>query len=337
MVLPYDFLFSCSNAGVVRKLGLLVLLVPVPVVLVEGEAHPHTGTVSPFQAGDPGVTLSTDALRILKSGQPYRTQLQSGSTGGRGMVVQDVMAPTNVVWGRILDFAAYPSMVPKTIESQIYKREPLHPHRRGSGSSAERICVRMKIGFPLLKLQFFVDHIYDPSHHSLTWTLDYSVKSDLDDSVGLWYVVPHPVHPHHWSRVYYSVEVSLFPWVPHFVVDFMSQQALIDATAWVKKYSELEAAKLGVGVVGAAGPASAPHRRHWWWWWGQERRQHRRALPPTSASTDNSLLATAGNNVAPGDNITNNNHPARLTATRYALVSTVLALSLYNVHLYFSQ
>jgi hypothetical protein len=32
----------------------------------------------------------------------------------------------------------------------------------------------------------------------------------------------------------------MFDWVPKFVVDFMSTKALTDATAWVKKFSEME-------------------------------------------------------------------------------------------------
>jgi hypothetical protein len=69
------------------------------------EKHPHSGKVPPFVAGDPGIRLGPDALRILNAGLPYRTQLPSGTTGGRGMVVQDVEAPPDVVWDRILDFA----------------------------------------------------------------------------------------------------------------------------------------------------------------------------------------------------------------------------------------
>jgi hypothetical protein len=34
-----------------------------------------------------------------------------------------------------------------------------------------------------------------------------------------------------------------YSWVSQFVVDFLSKQALTDVTAWVKQYSELEAAK----------------------------------------------------------------------------------------------
>jgi hypothetical protein len=67
--------------------------------------HPHGGIIAPFRSGDPGISLDADALRVLASGHPYRTQVQSAdSAGGRGMVVQDVRAPARVVWDRILDF-----------------------------------------------------------------------------------------------------------------------------------------------------------------------------------------------------------------------------------------
>ena len=101
------------------------------------------------------------------------------------------------------------------------------------------IYTRMKVGFPVLKLEFFIKHLYYPSLNSLTWTLDYSKKSDFNDSCGFWFVVPHPEDPYR-TRLFYSVEVSMFDWVPKFAVDFMSTKALTDATAWVKKYSELK-------------------------------------------------------------------------------------------------
>jgi ribosome-associated toxin RatA of RatAB toxin-antitoxin module len=199
------------------KMFLFLLLLSQHVSLSIAEAHPHTGKVTPFQAGDPKVKLNGSALKTLSSGKPYSTQVQS-TEGGRGIVVQDVKAPTDVVWGKILDFDRYDKMVPKTTESQIYKTENL---RHGQ----KHIWVRMKVGFPMLKLQFFVKHLYDPKKNSLTWTLDYDKKSDFDDSAGYWYVAKHPDRPDH-TRLFYSVEVSMFPWVPDFVMDFMSKQAL---------------------------------------------------------------------------------------------------------------
>jgi hypothetical protein len=44
------------------------------------------------------------------SASQIRQQLSAGS-GGRGLVIQDVHAPPDVVWGRILDFPAYTKMV----------------------------------------------------------------------------------------------------------------------------------------------------------------------------------------------------------------------------------
>jgi hypothetical protein len=200
------------------------------------EPHDHQGIVSPFTPGDPKIALDKKALEILASGKPYQTQIQSG-TGGRGLVVQDVDAPTDIVWGRILDYDNYAKMVPKTVESKNYKVQNVKPTKKDPLSQI--IYTRMKVGFPVLKLEFFVKHLYYPELNSLTWTLDYSKKSDFNDSCGFWFVIPHPEDDQR-TRLFYSVEVSMFDWVPKFVVDFMSTKALTDATAWVKKFSEME-------------------------------------------------------------------------------------------------
>ena len=79
----------------------------------------------------------------------------------------------------------------------------------------------------------------------MTWTLDYDKSSDFNDSCGYLYVIPHPDDCKKRSRVYCSVEVSMFDWIPKFVADFTSSKALTGATAWVKKFSELEYEKQG--------------------------------------------------------------------------------------------
>lgn len=314
------------------------------VVVVKAEPHPHNGVVKPFASGDPGVSLNRHALAILKSGKPYQTQTQkngnSAAAAGRGLVVQDVLAPVDVVWSRILDFDAYPKMVPKTVDSQTYKVE------NNVGGKKKRIFVRMKVGFPpVLQLQFYINHLYDPAKKSLTWTLDYSHKSDLNDSAGYWYILPHPDNPTQWTRVYYSVEVSLFPWVPRFVVDFMSKQALTDATAWVKKYSELNAAAAAgkqaqqqqqqqhqsswvAAGRGAAGDTSVekPNRKHpWLSSWLPGVGQHTAPLEEKTNTPVVALTSTPQPGVRP------------IGWTRASLVLTVWSLALYNIHLYFSQ
>lgn len=193
--------------------------------------HAHRGKVVPYEPGDPGVELDAVALQTLKKKLPYQTQIQSGASG-RGLCVQDVEAPASIVWEKILDFNNYSNMVPSTLASSNYN---VVTNKDGS----QLIYTRMKIGFSFVKLEFFVRHVYVPKLNSLTWTLDYDKTSDFDDSVGFWFIIPHPDNKD-WARVYYSVGVSMFDWVPGFVMDIMSSKALTDATGWVKRESELE-------------------------------------------------------------------------------------------------
>lgn len=400
--------------------------------------HPHQGKVTPFQPGDPKIELDDKALEILARGQPYQTQISlPGSSGGRGMVVQDVNAPAHIVWERILDYDNYAKMVPKTIESQNYEivdhaldgddnnqeeatstttSQTQTLEAEGSSTAtlsppAKTIYTRMKIGFPMLTLTFYVKHLYYPELNSLTWTLDYSRKSDLDDSCGYWYVVPlSPTQ----SRVFYAVELSIFDWVPSFVVHFLKNKALTDATAWVKKYSEIEHGKLQtkqqqqqeeesasaqaavaaqleqqqhqteqdaagghdpveVAATGDASKESTANVPFWRGWFGlnkstppsqPEPEEVTTEEPPTaddescasvtstelsddanegevegeqgrSSNEETTALAT---NAKPGsDNEVVKARPSPVGLTRYALVASVFALSLYNVHLYFSS
>jgi ribosome-associated toxin RatA of RatAB toxin-antitoxin module len=269
---------------------------------VDAEAHPHQGKVAPFVAGDPKVKLDRKAIAILESGRPYSTQIQSGSSG-RGLVVQHVKAPTHIVWDRILDYNNYAKMVPKTLESQNYKVEK---HRDGS----QTIYTKMKVGFGMIRLTFYVKHEYLPKQNSLTWTLDYTKKSDFDDSCGYWYVVPHPDDPTH-TRVYYSVQVSMFDWVPQFVVNFMSSKALTDATGWVKKFSEKEYSEME--------PAALPEKEKKLGWFSKEKPE-----PEQEEECEEKEVAARQS-------------PTVVGLTRYALVTSVFCLSVWNVHLYFSQ
>lgn len=93
-----------------------------------------------------------------------------------------------------------------------------------------------------VKFRYFMIMTFNPRFNTFTWTLDYSRNSDFDDNVGHWQVMKHP-SKNGWSRVLYSCQVKLFSWVPGIVVNFLTKSALIEATTWVKKASEAEAAK----------------------------------------------------------------------------------------------
>mmetsp|Transcript_54080 Transcript_54080/g.65289 ORF Transcript_54080/g.65289 Transcript_54080/m.65289 type:complete len:342 (+) Transcript_54080:47-1072(+) len=199
--------------------------------------HHHQGKVTPYPPGDPKVKLDKRAIGILNAGKPYQTQITQGASG-RALCVQDIHAPPSVVWDRILDFNKYATMVDRVSQSSNYQNV--------KQSYGEDIYTRMTISFPLLKLEYFIKHCYHPKQKSLVWTLDYDRQSDLDDSVGYWYVIAHP-DKEGWSRVYYSVELVIFDWVPEFVKKALMGKALTDATAWVKSTSETQAVNMAGG------------------------------------------------------------------------------------------
>jgi hypothetical protein len=306
------------------------------------EPHDHQGIVSPFTPGDPQIPLDKKALAVLASGKSYQTQIQS-NTGGRGLVVQDVDAPTDIVWGRILDYDNYTKMVPKTVESKNYLVEDVTSTKKDHLSQI--IYTRMKVGFPLLKLEFFIKHMYYPELNSLTWTLDYSKKSDFNDSCGFWYVVPHPDDEYR-TRLYYSVEISMFDWVPKFVVDFMSTKALTDATGWVKKYSALEFEKQGgkgattasVAINTSGGTEKAKKKKknrlikkkdgfRWFWQKKSDELEKSKAEGEAKkAAEEATLKATIKAEKEAREKI-------YVSWTRLGMASAIFVFTLYNIHL----
>lgn len=188
--------------------------------------HEHQGLLKPYTGAPPQIALTPADKAKLDKGQPVRKQLKNKSQkGGRGMVIQDIDAPPSVVMGRILDFDNYPNMVDKVKLTKNYDTRGNH------------MKTRFIIGTFAFSIEYFIDHIVNKEKGYVTWTLDYSRKSELDDSVGFWYVAKHPTKPN-WTRLYYSVEIRVASWVPSFVENYLSKEGLVTATAWVKKEAE---------------------------------------------------------------------------------------------------
>ena len=71
----------------------------------------------------------------------------------------------------------------------------------------------------------------------LTWTLDTEKTSDFTDVQGQWYVEKHPKNKD-CSRVWYSADVALPPWLPSYVVTNLCTTAGKKSCNFVKTYSE---------------------------------------------------------------------------------------------------
>ncbi len=190
------------------------------------EPHPHQGVLSPFPETVPAISLTQDEISQLNQGEYLIKQFESDSQGG-GFIVQDINAPIDTVWNRILSFSKYPDWVNHVERCEPYER------------SGNHLKVEFVIGAIGIEYQYFIDHIIDQPNRYIRWTLDYSRLSEIDDVVGFWYLQPNENNPEK-TRLYYSVEIKLSGWIPGFIQEIFSRNGLIDAATWVKRVSEPE-------------------------------------------------------------------------------------------------
>ena len=186
--------------------------------------HPHQGVVTPYRGAPPAVTLTAADQATVASGKVVLKQQQVES-GGRGVAIMDIAAPPEKIWAKILDYGQYAKMVDKVAECGNYK------------VAGDHLYTRFVLRVMGVDVEYFIDHRYTPGSNYLTWPLDYSRKSDLDDSVGYWRVTPQAATPPR-SRLEYSVDIRFTGYVPGFVADMISKKGLTDATSWVKRESE---------------------------------------------------------------------------------------------------
>ena len=186
--------------------------------------HPHQGVIDPFEGKPVVPDLGPEQLAALARGEAILTTEEEGH-GGRGVAIQDIQASPETVWNRIAAFREYPGMVNHVRECEPYLEE---------GHDLRVRFVLSVVGF---RYEYFIQHDFRPDEGYMTWTLDYSRESDLDDSVGYWVVEEVRDRPG-FSRLYYSIDMRTRGWMPGFLRRMIARQGLVDATAWVKRESE---------------------------------------------------------------------------------------------------
>ena len=76
--------------------------------------HPHQGILQKYERQPPkkyGISVDGIPVERLRSGKPVLKVLSLKSGFKRAVSIQDVPAPPDVVWGRIMDLDNYPKMV----------------------------------------------------------------------------------------------------------------------------------------------------------------------------------------------------------------------------------
>lgn len=188
------------------------------------EPHPHKGVLKPYAATFEPLLITAAEQATLDKGAPVFKETE-GKIGGRGVAIFMVQASPATVWSTIKSFEKYPKWVDNVDKLEVYHRAP------------GRIDAYFSISAMAVGIDYFISHNLNEKERYLTWTLDYSKKSDLDDSVGYWKVDEVPGKPDQ-ARVTYSVDIQIKGWVPGFIRTIIVDSGLKKATSWVKKYSE---------------------------------------------------------------------------------------------------
>ena len=186
--------------------------------------HPHQGKSEKFAQPKP-TKLSKSEVVTIKEGRAVRRQVKNDS-GGRGIAIMDVKASPDKIWKTIVDYKAYPNWIDKLDKTSIY-----------GGTPETGLKVKFELSVIGMDVIYFIDHSYHPDKGYMTWTLDYTRESDLDDSTGYLLVYPSPDTPGA-TRVEYTVDMRLKGWVPGFVENMLAKKGLTMATSWVKKQAE---------------------------------------------------------------------------------------------------
>ncbi len=204
--------------------------------------HPHRGVLDKYERVHPskyGLTLKGVSADELRAGKPLLREIKLPNGYQRATSVQDVPAPPEVVWDRIMDLESYPRMVEGVAAVSIY--------RRSKSGRAQEVYAKYKAGAGPFNVEYFIRHTFEPSKCAMTFCLDYDRLSDFADTVGYWYVEKLDDG---WCRVYYSAESKLPGWVPGWAKEQLCATALKRSTSWVEREC-----KHAMGLGGARRPA----------------------------------------------------------------------------------
>lgn len=224
---------------------LLLGLACVILASTMDKPHGHKGVLDFYDGSIIPLKLTGEQEAKLTKGEHVSFNERVGKSG-RGVVVQDVQALPSTCMSKIRDLSNYVTMVPNVKKVQIYDTIK---HANGT----TKTFAKFDVGALGMRFGYFLALTFEPKVNTLTWTLDYRYNSDFDDNVGHWQVLPHPSKKG-WTRILYSTKVKLFPWIPEFIVNFLTKTALVQSTTWVRKESEQEQKRLESLQAATASP-----------------------------------------------------------------------------------
>lgn len=200
--------------------------------------HYHRGKLPKYSISPPSIMLSDGDEEQLAQGRALTQVVVTPNPARREddrrlIMVRDIETPAWVVMDRLLDFDAYPRMIKGC--------ELLVPYADTEQGGVRTVKATYEIKVAHMKLRYYMLHQIEMAQRCMVFHLDYDRQSDLDDSVGYWYVQPTGTSK---CRVYYSCDTKLRGWVPGPVYALLDKAALKQATSWVNEEAVKEWRKL---------------------------------------------------------------------------------------------
>mmetsp|Transcript_62804 Transcript_62804/g.99603 ORF Transcript_62804/g.99603 Transcript_62804/m.99603 type:complete len:299 (-) Transcript_62804:43-939(-) len=199
---------------------------------------PGRKELTPYKRGKPKFNVDKKIEQVLQEGKVWESTKVIGHVA-HAKAVMDVEATPKTVWSQVLDFNNYHKKVAKLQSCKIYERSKEWSHER----------IKAKFVNPVgagIKMVYYIDHTYEPSKSSITWTLDDGYKNSFKEVQGHWHVAPHPENASK-ARVFYEISTVLPGWFPKWLGKKLTRSAVGDATSWVKRESEAAQSRTGGG------------------------------------------------------------------------------------------
>lgn len=195
------------------------------------ERHVPTDALAPYEDGPPDIGLSATDLADLASGETLIRRVRINEDD-RAFAVVRVNASPTAVWSVLLDFDVYPQWVDGLESSKIYERD-------GSDIYVTFGYQHWLVG----EVTYHVRHTYPGETAGWgTWTLDYRRRSDLDDTVGFWWVSAVTDDPDS-ADVAYSTRIRLGGWLERWFGDLLIEDTLRAVTGGLRsRVEEMNAA-----------------------------------------------------------------------------------------------
>ena len=123
-----------------------------------------------------------------------------------------IRTPAKQVWSVLTDFPSRPEFIPDVEDMAIVRVD------------GKRVWVDERLGFLFVEVYFRAINTLEPERGTMSWELDKSVEHDIDDTRGVWQLVPVADGAH--TLIRYWADVDTGQPIPGFIERYLRDSSL---------------------------------------------------------------------------------------------------------------